>query len=83
MLLPSKHSAASRGRSYPVQVFIPISDEDLDRWPAGERLVPYRSGLGLLSQLAAQEPAGGAALSRGEVPTRPPDERPTRPPCRP
>jgi hypothetical protein len=66
-----------------MRVFIPVSDEDFDNWPAGERLVPYQPGLWLLSQLAPLEHAGGAALSRGAAPARPRDERPARPPCRP
>jgi hypothetical protein len=66
-----------------MHVFIPVSDEELDRWPAGEQLVPYRPGMGLLSRLAPAEPPGDTALSRGAAPAHPPDERPARPPCRP
>jgi hypothetical protein len=66
-----------------MRVFIPVSDEELDRWPAGERLVPFRPGMGLLSGLAPAAPAGEAALSRGATPAHPPDERPVRPLCRP
>jgi hypothetical protein len=66
-----------------MRVFIPVSDEELDRWPAGEGLVPYRPGMVLLSGLAPAEPVGDAALSRGATPAHPRDERPARPPCRP
>ncbi len=66
-----------------MKVFIPISDDELERWPDDEPLVPYRPGLRLLSQLdapAATEPA--PRLSRCEAPVRPRDERPVRLPCR-
>jgi hypothetical protein len=66
-----------------MKVFIPLSDDPLERWPDDEALVPYRPGLKLLSQLDA--PAATATesnVSRGEAAARPRDERPARLLCR-
>jgi hypothetical protein len=64
-----------------MKVFIPISDEELDTWPAGDRLVPYRPGMSLLNQVAPVDCARETGLSRGEAPARRRDERPAPRPC--
>lgn len=66
-----------------MQVFIPLSDDDLERLPPGERLVPYHPGRVLLSRLEAEPEAPREALSRDASPARRRDERPASPPFRP
>lgn len=63
-----------------MQVFIPLSDDDLERLPAGERLVPYCPGRVLLSQLEERPKTGVDEISRCESSARRRDERPARPP---
>jgi hypothetical protein len=64
-----------------MKVFIPVSEEELERCAPTERLVPYRPGLWLLSQ--CQEKSGGAGddINRYEAPIHRRGERPVRPPC--
>ena len=66
-----------------MKVFIPVCDDELERLPEDEPLVPYRAGLTLLSQLdvptaVAPEPVVGP----GKAAARPPEESPLRLPCR-
>ena len=70
-----------------MRVFIPVSEDLPLKGSANIRLVPYRPGLPLFSQLA-EEPAAGAteeersALSPGEAAGDRPAGRPAQPPCR-
>ena len=66
-----------------MQVFIPLSDDDLERLPPGERLVPYHPGRVLLSQLEAAPDASREAFSRCAARVRRRDERPAGPLPRP
>lgn len=62
-----------------MKVFIPI-DDDLDQCLAADRLVPYRPGLRLWSQVTI-EPPHRDDVNRCATPAHHRDSRPARPPC--
>ena len=67
-----------------MKVFIPLNEDDPEGWPASARLVPYRPGLSLLSQLPAQSSDSRVQgeFNADEAPAYRQVERPAPPPCR-
>lgn len=59
-----------------MKVFVPVSDEDLAADNGVERLVPYRPGMSLWSQVTVEPSKDG--VNRYEVPVRPREARPAR-----
>lgn len=65
-----------------MKVFVPLSDDMLDRLPPDVELVPYPIGSALLPQLERDPRRVKPALNRGKVPEHRRDGHSTLPPCR-
>lgn len=67
-----------------MQIFVPLDDDTVERWPADARLVPYRPGLTVWSQVTVESDRAEAAatgLSRDRAPADRRASPPARLPC--
>jgi hypothetical protein len=64
-----------------MQVFVPLTDDALERLNNNEQLVPYRPGLPLCSQAETPPEEATEEFSRCRASAHPRVARPDQPPC--